>query len=182
MYQDLWMSFSFMIESGPPLTGEKDADWFVIGGLHANLKSAVTQQLQFELRPPAASGDGEHFAIQVHGDNLVVDGLQRRDHVYYAYKSPDALQRGVWHSLVARVHLDEKANGDGAADIYLDGARVLNYRGSIGFAGDTPYLQLQLYRNNPDNRQHETVAVQYKNFRLTTDGTSLLWHAAPPGQ
>lgn len=172
MYQDNWVGFSFYIEPGSPLTGfSNNADWLRFSDLVSG--AGNTDPLRIELTPVAQpGGDGEHLAVQVASTNLTVQGVANPS-TYYPFTSPTAVERGIWHDLVYRVHLDETRTGSGALDLYLDGTLVYSYRGPLGYNSDPPSIKHQIVRPNPSSLPHETLALQFANFDIRTNGSNL---------
>ncbi|MGH8121498.1 MAG: heparin lyase I family protein [Rudaea sp.] len=168
MSQEIWWSFSFLLEPGPAIQSlGRGYDWLIFADIHSDWASSHARAvpIKFELAP------GDIFDVQLHGSVLHPDNS---DNIVYRDSAP--LRRGTWHDLVLQIVMDPtNAHGDGGANVYLDGERVVTYAGALGFVGDNPYPQLQIYRDNPDIRRlkHETVALRYANHEIVTSGNLL---------
>jgi len=160
---DVWWGFSFLIEPGSPITSlGAGYSWLIFADIHSDYRAshAHAVPIQFELLPD------DFFAIEAHGSNLFPNNAPN-----YVYQSTRPIRRGVWHDVVTRINMDPaNRSGFAGADVYLDGRQVLGYSGPIGFFGDLPYPQYQIYRDNPSpySIPHEALAIRYANHEVVT--------------
>jgi hypothetical protein len=118
---------------------------------------------------------------QLHSDGSqnppspVMIGLDRSDHLevvlqspsalpnnMYVYKTPQPVVRG--QAMELRLQMTMAPNGNGAVDVWLDGAQIVNYRGDVGTVGSNYYWKVGVYRGEAP----ETLSATFKNIHLTT--------------
>ncbi|HEY5048122.1 MAG TPA: heparin lyase I family protein [Rhizomicrobium sp.] len=166
MASDIWWAFSFLVEPGPPVSSLGPGyGWLILADIHSDFKASHARAvpIQFELDA------GDIFTVQAHGSNLHPDNAPS-----VIYATPQPFGRGRWHDLVVRLNMDPQATGgQGGADVFLDGERIVAYAGPLGFVGDLPYPQFQIYRGNPSPQTltHESLAVRYANHEIVTRGS-----------
>lgn len=172
--REVWWAFSFLLEPGAAFTGLAPGyDWLIFADIHSdwNASHARAVPIQFELRPD------DFVTIEIHGTKLFPNNAP-----HLVYRSEQPLQRGIWHDMVVRLVMDPLNRIGGHADAYMDGAQVLRYLGPLGFIGDLPYAQYQIYRDSPDPHRihHEVVSIRYANHQIVTSGR--LWDrvGSPP--
>ena len=176
LLQDVWWAFSFLVEPGPPVMGPGphwDA-WLMLADIHSDYGTshAHAVPIQFQLNA------GDIFSVQLHGTQLYPGNAKNE-----VYRTPQPFERGRWHDLVTRINMDPtNASGAGGADVYLDGAQIVSYRGPVGFLNDRPYAEFELYRNNPDPKTIalETVAVRYAHSEIVTSRSLARRVSRPP--
>jgi hypothetical protein len=160
---EVWWGFSFFVEPGPQISAPQPGyDWVIFADIHSEYTTtqAKAVPIQFELRA------GDILCVQTHGD-FFPEGW------HFAYRSPAPLIRGRWHDMVVHVCMDPTyKSGRGGGEAWLDGQNIVSYSGPLGFSGDLPYAQFQVYRSNPDPKSvaHETVAVRFANHEILTNG------------
>ena len=162
MRQEVWWAFSFLVEPGPPLSslGASYA-WLIFADIHSDYAASFAHAIPIQLE----LGLDDALMIAVHATTVDPDG--RAHYVFHG----EPMTRGAWRDLVLRLCMDpDNTSGRGAADVWLDGRQILAYRGAIGFTGDLPYPQYQIYRGNPAPRliAHEALAIRYSNHQIST--------------
>jgi hypothetical protein len=182
MMQDVWLAHSVKIEPGLPLSGfGLGSCWLVFSDVHSLVSGAATIpfQLQFDGGgwnecPPDVPG--AYLSAQLHGTNYFPVDMN------YVYTSPDLKTRSPFtHDMVTHLFMDpENTTGNGCCETWWNGEKVIDYRGPIGFDGDTPYPQLQIYRDNPNSLPHESLALQFANWQVVTDGDLASRISNPP--
>ena len=161
---DVWWAFSFMIEPGPPVSSLGPGyGWLIFADVHSDFNASHAHAVPIQFECDA----GDQFVVQAHGTKLHPDGS-----VNEIYRETSPIARGRWHEFVTRLNIDPSGE-HAAADVFLDGKQVVAFRGPLGFVGDLPYPQFQIYRDNPEvkTRTHETVAVRYAHHELVTSGS-----------
>lgn len=175
LLKDIWWGFSFMIEPGPAVSGIPGWDWLIFADIHSDFRTSHARAVPIQFQLDA----GDAFNVQLHGSRLHPDNSKNE-----IYRAPHAFERGRWHDIVMRLNLDPvNLTGNGGADVYIDGARIVAYMGPLGFFGDQPYPQFQIYRGNRNPRPlaHEPVAIRYANHRIvTTDALTKRINSPPP--
>lgn len=136
----VWGAYSFLIEPGVSY----HSDW-----------TAISQMNGSEVRP---------FAVQFKGDDLFVytahleNGREVGNPRYSA-----KLRRGVWHTAV--FHLVQSSS-NGVLDFWLDGAKIVSFRGPIGSDGNQAYWKFGIYRGYGPIAT--PLAVEYANMEVGT--------------
>jgi hypothetical protein len=161
---DVWWAFSFLIEPGVAVSSLGPGyAWLIFADIHSNFNASHAHAVPIQFECDA----GDQFTVQAHGTSLHPDNSLSR-----IYQSSAPIVRGRWHEFVTRLNMDPSGE-HAAVDIFLDGEQVVAFRGPLGFVGDLPYAQFQIYRDNPDpkTRTHETIAVSYTRHELVTSGS-----------
>jgi hypothetical protein len=157
---NVWTAYQFRVRRGVPTT----SPWVVMGDWHMLPDPGdigAGSPWQFELDADDILG----FETRTSTEKPIVDG----PHMHYIWKSAGPVTRGVWHSLVSRTIFDWRPTGEGAIDVWLDGAQIVRYRGAVGYnTTKPPYFKFGIYRAAAP----ETLAVYYSNIAMSR--TSLL--------
>ena len=83
--------------------------------------------------------------------------------MFYAYVDDSDIQRGKYYDIKITARFSNDDNG--FVDVWRDGKQLVDYNGPLGYGYDV-YWKHGIYREE----SKETLAVNYKNFSLTTDG------------
>lgn len=166
---ETWTAYQFRIEPGVP----SSADWVVLGDWHVlpgpTDTSAMSSPWQFELR----KGDILVFDVRVSNEKPV----QHNPPEQHIYTSPTPVARGVWHSIVSVVDFDWRLQGQGGVTVWLDGEKVADYHGRLGyFLTRPPYFKFGIYRHAAP----ETLAVDYANIETSRSSLASLIKSPPP--
>ena len=137
----VWGAYSFLIEPG----ASYHSDWTAISQMHGS-----------EVRP---------FAVQFKDDDLFVytehlENGREVGNLRYSGKLP----RGVWHSAV--FHLTQSSSNDGVFEFWLDGAKIVSFKGPIGSDGNQAYWKFGIYRGYGPIAT--PLAVEYANMEVGT--------------
>jgi hypothetical protein len=138
---EISLAYKFMVEPGATNT----AQWLVMGQLHARNGAS----------PPLSIGLEGNDRMKI----LYNYGASASDQHYgYLYQDSQPLQRGHWYTMRIDVKFDERGNG--FADVWRDGVKIVNYDGKIGF-GDQSGTDwwMGAYRKESAER----FAVEYKD-------------------
>jgi hypothetical protein len=175
MATDVWWAFSFLIEPGPPVSSLGPGyAWLIFADVHSDFNASHAHAVPIQFECDA----GDQFVVQAHGTKLHPDGA-----VNEIDRQTSPIARGRWHEFVTRLNIDPSGE-HAAADVFLDGEQVVTFRGPLGFEGDLPYPQFQIYRGNPHPQTltHESVAVRYTRHELVTSGNLVRRIGRPRGQ
>ena len=154
-HTDVWTAYQFKIEPGPV----SSAPWVVLGDWHA-LKEPGDAGLSSSWQLEMLKGDILAFNTQTSPDRPV----RTNPPPNLVWKSTVPVTRGVWHSLVSRTVFDWRPGGPGAIDVWLDGAKIVNFRGPVGYnQALPPYFKFGIYRA----KSPEPLAVAYANLALS---------------
>jgi len=137
----VWGAYSFLIEPG----ASYHSDWTAISQMHGS-----------EARP---------FAIQFKEDAFLVftEHLENA-HAVGALRYSEKLERGTWHRIV--FHLIQSSSNDGVLELWLDGEKVLSFKGPVGSDGNQAYWKFGIYRGyGPITTP---LAVEYAKMEVGT--------------
>lgn len=164
----VWTAYQFKIAPGVPSA----ARWVVLGDWHVRPDPGDTAILSSPWQLELLAGD--ILAFETIGSTE--KPVKNTTPVNYLWKSPAPIVRGVWHSLASVVYFDWRPGGKGAVTVWLDGTRIVDYKGPFGYnTGRPPYFKFGIYRS----KSPETLVVDYAN--VETSRASLAWRiAAPP--
>ena len=141
------LHYGFKLEPGATNT----AAWTVVGQLHQDSAVGGSPPFAFYLV-------GEQMAVQVGFTNA--QGSQVQETVYL---DPTPIQRGHVYDIKVAVTFDPKGNG--ALVVWRDGVEIVDYRGALGYVGETStYFKEGIYRA----AAAETLAADYSNLSATT--------------
>jgi Polysaccharide lyase len=147
----IWMSDSFYIEKGDPIT----TDWVTLGQIHD--RDGLGPVLGFSLR------SGAYLSVDIIGE-----GFAKSIGRY-------PIARGTWYNRVFSVKFNQR--GDGYVRVWINGAKVADYRGSTGNSMTQYYYwKFGIYRSHAP----EYLAVRYANTRIGTSDLSALITAPDP--
>ncbi|HEY6578738.1 MAG TPA: heparin lyase I family protein [Rhizomicrobium sp.] len=166
---ETWTAYQFRIEPGAPST----AAWVVLGDWHERPdpgdSAVMSSPWQLELR----KGDILVFDIRASSEKPVRSNAPER----HIYTSPGPIARGVWHSIVSEADFDWRPQGGGGVTVWLDGAKIADYRGPFGYdTAHAPYFKFGIYRSAAP----ETLAVDYANVETSRASLAARIHAPPP--
>jgi len=167
--QNVWTAYQFKIEPGLPST----AKWVVLGDWHVRPDAGdilpISSPWQIELRP----GDFLVFDMRASTEKPILHNAPEQ----HIWTSPAPIARGVWHSLVSVADFDWRARGGGGVTVWLDGAKVADYRGPFGYNNARqPYFKFGIYREAAP----ETLAVDYANVDTSEASLDARIHAPRP--
>lgn len=138
---DVWGSYSFLIEPG----AEYQSDWTAISQMHGS-----------KIRP---------FHIHFKAGRLIVfsEYSGSRAGAQTSVRYNGTLSRNEWHHLV--FHLRE-GDTNGQLDIWLDGAKIVDFAGTIGAIGNQAYWKFGIYRGYGPIAA--PLAIQFANMEVGT--------------
>ena len=137
--------YGFQIEPG----AANNAAWTVVGQFHQDAATGGSP-------PFAVSLDGEQMAIRVGFSDAAGAPVQET-----VYLDPTPIQRGRVYDIRVAVTFDPKGNG--ALVVWRDGVEIVDYRGALGYTGQTStYFKEGIYRSASST----TLAADYSG--LTT--------------
>ena len=154
--QPVQISYGFMIEPGAPNT----ASWTVLGQFHQDLGTIGNPT-----SPP--------FEIDLEGEKLVVKvryGTTYQPETKVLFLDLADIQRGHLYDMQISAVFDPAGNG--RLVIVRDGITLVEYSGPLGFAEQNGVYWAQgIYRSG---NATETLAVQYRDIDIKTDGEVIL--------
>ena len=141
--QDISVEYKFMIEPGAKNT----AKWVVVGQLHSALSVTPPVEIKFN--------GNDKMAIS--GKSGSSSNIVYRD----LYQDSQDIVRGQWYTMKMNIHFDPYGNG--SADIWRDGVKIVDYNGALGYTDQTQtYWKEGVYRSTAA----ETFAVNYKDLSI----------------
>ncbi|WP_281413543.1 heparin lyase I family protein [Microvirga antarctica] len=143
MRQEISVEYKFMIEPGTKNT----AKWMVVGQLHSGM--GVT--------PPVEIKFNGNDKMAISGKSGSSSNIVYRD----LYQDSQDIVRGKWYTMKLNIKLD--ASGNGSADIWRDGVKIVDYNGALGYTDQTQtYWKEGVYRSSAS----ETTAVSFKDLSI----------------
>lgn len=143
------ISYKFTVEPG----ARNDASWTVLGQFH-NQDYTSSPPFAFTLK-----NDADILQINIRNDSTARYGM-------YPYSAP--LQRGHEYDIKAQLYFDTSQNG--YAKVWIDGVRVLDYHGPIGYTNsDYAYWKEGIYRSSDGT---VTMVADYKDLEIQTPSTT----------
>lgn len=163
----VWTAYRFKIEVGAVST----ARWVVLGDWHVRPDPADTAIMsspwQFELLA------GDILVFDMNGSTE--KPVTTMSPTHFLWRSPRPVPRGQWHSVVSVARFDWNPKGDGGVTVWLDGAKIVDYKGPFGYnTARPPYFKFGIYRAAAP----ETLVVDYAN--IETSRSSLASRIAHP--
>ena len=151
------LRYGFRVEPGAANT----AAWLVVGQLHQDAYTGGSPPFGVYL-------DGEQMEIRVGFTEKSGAAVQQT-----IYLDPASIQRG--HVYDIRVAATFDPSGNGALVVWRDGEEIANYRGALGYTGQTSsYFKAGVYRA----ASTETFAADYSN--VTVMSSSALSNVGAP--
>lgn len=168
--EPVWTAYQFRIEPGPPTAA---ASWVVLGDWHPQPDpgdtSIMSSPWQLELRP----GDTLVFDMHASAGKPVLTIPPR----HFLWTSNGPIARGVWHSIVSVANFDWRPRGSGGVTVWLDGAKIVDYKGPFGYNNTRPpYFKFGVYRSAAP----ETLVVDYANVETSRSTLGARIHTPPP--
>lgn len=131
------------------------------------------------------SGLSPHLAAMVNGRTLRIiahynnaSTLSRETTTAVVLYSTNQWQPEVWNEFLVKAKVDPDPAGSGYVDVWLNGNRVVQYRGAIGYRYDVPrdYAKFGLYHWNTATNQWR--AGDAETVRASYTGMVLVRHSA----
>lgn len=139
------LSYRFMIES----TAKNSSSWLLLGQFHQHPANGPP--------PFAIELSREHMQVVL---RHTVPG-QTTPTKLVVYHDPNPIQRGQNYFMNIQINFD--STGSGYLNVWRDGVRIVNFRGSIGYGkGQTYYWKQGIYRA----ATAEMMAVRYQGIVL----------------
>ena len=155
MEQDIWLSYSVMVEPGPPVS----SNFLVIGQFHNTPDAGeYSPSPPFEVNISSATQ-----ALEIRTRGSAENPLTSNPVATIHYIDPD-FSRGKWYDFVVRFRSSYAGNGQ--LQVWRDGLQIINASGLVNGYNDAvgPYLKFGAYRGPTANG--ETFAVQYANVEV----------------
>lgn len=125
-------------------------------------------------------GLSPHLSAMVHGRNLRIiaqyndnQSLSREGTTSVVLFSTNQWQPDAWHDFVVKARVDPAAGGLGYVEAWLNGVKVVNYQGPIGYRYQSPrdYAKFGIYHWNSESNQWrsgetEELAASYSGMVL----------------
>jgi hypothetical protein len=140
--EDITIRYVFRVEPGP----ENTSAWLLIGQFHA------TDEFS-----------GPIFAVELIGEHLAIHlryklpGDQYED--WFAFVDDEPIVRGKYYALEAELHTEDDESG--SVDVWLDGEKIVDYSGAVGY-GNGVYWKQGIYRA----ASPEEIAVDYRGLEI----------------
>lgn len=139
--REIWYSFSTLVPRDFPI---------------ADSRTVITQWHAEEDPGEAIAARSPVLAHRYDGRSLVIDiryssakTQQANDGMARILYEQEGFARGVWHDFLYRVRWSDKP--DGLVECWLDGERVINYSGPVGYNDVRgPYFKFGLYHHIGD--------------------------------
>ena len=143
--QDISVEYKFMIEPGAKNT----AKWMVMGQLHSAMNMSPPIEIKF-------NGNDK---MKISGNSGSTGNPVYRD----IYSDSQDIVRGHWYTMKMNIKFDPYGNG--SAEIWRDGVKIVDYDGALGYTDQTQtYWKEGVYRSTAA----ETTAVNYKDLVIKT--------------
>jgi Ca2+-binding RTX toxin-like protein len=143
--QDISVEYKFMIEPGAKNT----AKWMVMGQLHSAMNMSPPIEIKF-------NGNDK---MKISGNSGSTGNPVYRD----IYSDSQDIVRGHWYTMKMNIKFDPYGNG--SAEIWRDGVKIVDYNGALGYTNQTQtYWKEGVYRSTAP----ETTAVNYKDLVIKT--------------
>ncbi len=143
--QDISVEYKFMIEPGAKNT----AKWMVMGQLHSAMNMSPPIEIKF-------NGNDK---MKISGNSGSTGNPIYRD----IYSDSQDIVRGHWYTMKMNIKFDPYGNG--SAQIFRDGVKIVDYHGALGYTNQTQtYWKEGVYRSTAS----ETTAVNYKDLVIKT--------------
>jgi Ca2+-binding RTX toxin-like protein len=143
--QNISVEYKFMIEPGAKNT----ATWMVMGQLHSAMNMSPPIEIKF-------NGNDK---MKISGNSGSTGNPVYRD----IYSDSQDIVRGHWYTMKMNVKFD--ASGKGSAEIWRDGAKIVDYQGALGYTDQTQtYWKEGVYRSTAS----ETTAANFKDLVIKT--------------
>lgn len=141
----------------------QDADvWFGVR-LKASEWDTSTGRIVWQWHEDSdTSGLLPHLAAIVNGRNLRIVAqyndnptLSRANTTPVVLFSTNQWQPGVWHDFVIKAKVDPRSDGAGYVEAWLNGVKVINYQGPLGYRYDDvrDYAKIGIYHWNTTSNQ-----------------------------
>ncbi len=143
--QDISVEYKFMIEPGTKNT----AKWMVMGQLHSAMNMSPPIEIKF-------NGNDK---MKISGNSGSTGNPVYRD----IYSDSQDIVRGHWYTMKMNIKFDPYGNG--SAEIWRDGVKIVDYDGALGYTDQTQtYWKEGVYRSTAA----ETTAVNFKDLVIKT--------------
>jgi hypothetical protein len=161
--------YQFMVEPNGPngsfvnttTTYPSGGGFFVVGQLHNDdwaMGSGISTSPPFSM-----TFTGSHLGVDI---KYCPTGLNPNNgagntKTITLWTDPNPIQAGVYHNIQIQTNMLNTSSG--YLQVWVDGTKVVNYNGPIGYGAGTLW-EYGLYRSSAP----ETTAVDYRNMTLTT--------------
>lgn len=158
--------------------------WFGVKAKVSEWASGTNRVIWQWHEDSTASGLSPHLAAIVNGRTLRIVAqynngttLSRETTTSVVLYSTTQWQPEVWNEFVVKAKVDPDPAGSGYVDVWLNGNRVVQYRGAIGYRYDTPrdYAKFGPYHWNTTSNQWQPGDVE--TVRASYTGMVLVRHA-----
>ncbi len=149
---DIWISYSMLIESGPVSTAKS----LLLGQLH-HVDDSIGTTAPYGVW----LNRGDRLSIETWAsaeDPLLHNPMGPSTTIF----SRPSIERDRWHHFVHHVRFGH--DGNGTAQVWIDGVEVAHYSGRLGYVGQY-YWKFGIYRD----AALEPLAVQYANMEVSHD-------------
>jgi len=164
-----WTAYQFKLEPG----GTSTAQWAVLGDWHVRPDPGDTATMTSPWQLELLRGDILAFITSTTTEKPARSTIPFQ----YLWKSAGPITRGVWHSLVSVADFDWRPKGEGGITLWLDGAKIVDYRGPLGYNNaKPPYFKFGIYRA----ATADTLAVDYANVETSRAPLRRRIHTPPP--
>ncbi len=151
MGQDYWYGLSMFIPADFPIHKNR----LVLGQWHS-----IRDPGEIPRSPPLSQRyENGWFLVKVcHGaKKIYTENPCPKKKVIYRDRN---LKLGVWHDFI--YHVRWSYRDDGFVELWIDGKKVVDYRGPVGYNDDKgPYFKYGIYRNDVE----ETYVVYFDEYR-----------------
>lgn len=152
MGEEYWYGFSMFM----PIDFPVHANRLVIGQWHATHDVETDEVKRSPVLSQRYSNGIFYVKVRHSSDKVQTSNDGEKDTLY----KTNSFEKSVWHDFI--YHIKWSYKDDGFVEMWLDGNRVINYRGPVGYNDDEgPFFKYGIYRNDVP----ETYVIFFDEFR-----------------